>query len=448
MARSLRAPIGRVHPTVRSNVAVIRPSQRFAYTLILLFLASQCWGIPIAVSRLNWGIWPTPGDFVWVLMAPLGLYLFLSGVPTNPRSRSVRNAMLLFVVYAVLGWAIAAIRFDIPRTQVDYLFFSLFRLLQAFTVWAVAAYVPMDEEREQRLVRVTMGAALVVSVAAILQEFGVVPYENLVAHLPADPDVSGAWSPVVLGGADAALGTLNYNRIYTAHFLGAVVLVSLFGRKFSAATAAVILVLLGGMLFTQSRSSFIGLLVGLSYGLMKGGRFSSRIASVTWIVAITVLIGLAIGVDPFGSGTIAARADTFSESMVGRFTIQQSALPLVLEDSVSLIFGVGFSNVGYFLLGGGFSPAHGQYVTTLTELGVIGLAIFVVMYVRIFRSAIPTTAMGLAARAVLAAAFASAVFNDFLLPSPAFGSFLPFMLCIVGLGSVGRVNDEDPLRAR
>lgn len=448
MARSLTAPLERPYPAARANVTK-RPSQRLAYALILLYLGSLFWGIPLlAVPRLNWGIWPTPADVVWLLLVPLGTYLFFSGVPTNPRSPAVRNAMLLFVLYAVVAWFVASIRFEMPRSQVDYLLFSLFRLFQAFTVWAVAAYVPIDQDRERVLVRVIVGAALVVSIVAILQEFGVIAYEDLVAHLPSDPDVSGAWSPVVLGGADAALGTLNYNRIYTAHFLSACALVLFFGRRFSTTSASLILVLLAAMLFTQSRSSFIALLIGLSYGLTRAGRFTSRAATVGWFVAVAILVGLAIGIDPFGGGAIAARADTFSESLVGRFTIQQSALPLVLEDALSLLFGVGFANVGFFLLGGGFSPAHGQYVTVLTELGVFGLGIFIFMYVRIFRSAVPDTTIGLAARCVLAAAFASAVFNDLLLPSPAFGSFLPFVLCLAGLGSTVPSGNEDSLRAR
>lgn len=449
MAGSLTTSLEGPRPRPRADVAAIRMSQRVAFVLIFLYLFSQSWGIPlVAVSRLNWGVWPTPADIIWLLLAPLGAYLFVSGVPTNPRSTAVRNAMVLFVVYALIGWTFASIRLDVPRSQMDYLLFSLFRLVQAFTVWAVAAYVPMDHRRERRLVQALIGGALVVSIAAILQEVGLLAYEDLVAHLPSDPEVSGAWSPVALGGADAALGTLNYNRIYTAHFLAAAALVVFFGRRFSAKTSVLVLMFLAGMLFTQSRSSFIALLIGLTYGLFKGGRISSRIVSVLWIVTISILIVVAIGLDPFGGGAIAARSDTFSESMMGRFTIQQSALPLVLEDPLSLIFGIGFANVGFFVLGGGFSPAHGQYVTVLTELGVVGLALFVAMYLRLFRSTNPTTSMGLAARAVLAAVFASAVFNDLLLPSPAFGSFLPFILCIAGLGSVLPSSDEDPLRPR
>lgn len=434
----------------RPAVEVASGSARIPYLLLLAYLFTQCWGIPVvAIPGVSWGVWPTPSDIVWLALLPWGAYMFWRGASRNPRSRTIRNAMVLFAVYSVLGWAFASIRLDIPRTQLDYLVFSLFRLFQAFTVWAVASYLHLDEGRERTVVNVLIGSGLVVAVSAILQEFGVLDYSLLVAHLPADYNVSGAWAPLVVGQPDAALGTLNFNRIYTAHFLAAIALVIFFARRFSPTTGIIIVLLIAGILFTQSRSSFIGLLVGLSYGLIKGGRFRSRAVSTIWLTAVAIAIVFAIGYDPFGAGTIAARADTFSQSLAGRFAIQQSAIPLFQESALTLLFGLGLSNTGYFLLGtGGFSPAHGQYVTALVELGVVGLGVLALMYYRLFKSARPGVPLGLTARAILFGAFASAVFNDILLPSPAFGSYLAFILCLTGLGSVDPSSHEDPLRSR
>jgi len=420
----------------------------------MAFFVSQCWAIPVfATGRLNWGLWPTPSDFVWLAMLPLGVYLFVTRTPANRPAGAVRAAMVVFVVYSVLSWGFASVRLGVPLSQVDYLAYTLFRLFQSFTVWAVAAYVPLQRRHEDRVVQAITFAGLVVAVAAILEGAGILDYRVLVAHLPADAAVSGAWAPLVMNGPDAALGTLNYNRIYTAHFLGAATIVVFLYRRFSPVTAVVILLFLAGMLLTQSRSALIYLLVGLSYALFKRGRFHSRAAAIAWSIAVVILTVVAVGFDPLGQGAIAARADTFSESLYGRFEIQESALPVALQDPLSLIFGVGLANVGLFLLGkAAFSPAHGQYVTALAELGACGLVLMAIMYFRLFRFAEPEAQLGLAARAVLIGTFASAFFNDLLLPSPGFGSYLAFILCLVGIGRVHhsprRSTDEDPLRTR
>lgn len=418
------------------------------YFLVLAYIAAQCWAIPlVAVGGLNWGLWPTPADIVWVVMAPIGAYLFFRGRPKDPRAKRVRLAMVLFAAYAVMAFFLATVRFDLPRSQFDYALFSLFRLIQVYTVWTVASSIPVSVARQKRILQVLVGAGLVVAVAALLQQLGMLDYRSLVDHLPASPNISGAWSPTVTALPDAALGTLNYNRIYTAHFLAVPVVGLLLARRFTPRNSVIILILLGGMFFTQSRSSFVGLLIGLSYGLIRGGRFHSRALSVIWLVGVVVVVAVAIGWDPFGQGTIAARADTFSESLAGRFDIQQTALPLAFADPISLLFGIGLSNLGYFVLGGGFSPAHGQYITVLAELGAVGLVLFGVLYVTVFRAIEARSPLGLATRSIFIGAFASATFNDLLMPSTAFGSYMGLLFCLAGLGFATSRPHEDPLRA-
>jgi hypothetical protein len=292
------------------------------------------------------------------------------------------------------------------------------------------------DAKQVRVFRVTSAVAAFVAATAILQHYGILVYRGLVDHLPGTLAVSGPWALAAAAPADSALGTLSFNHIYAGHFIGiGIIILLLFRGRLSAIRLGLLAVMLIGLLVTQAQTAPIAVASGVAYGLVRAPRVRYKRGVVVGLILGAGLLLFIGGVDQLGSEAIDPRGKPVAESVGERFSLHGGALGLLSMDVWTPLLGVGPGNLGLFLVGGGFSPAHGQYVTVLVELGAFGLIIFVWLYARVFSSIRRETEWGLATRAVWIAIFVSAVFNDILLPSPAFGSLLAFLFCLAGTAS-------------
>lgn len=409
--------------------------EKLSFFAVVLFLASQAWGIPLLyVPGISWSLWPTPGDFVWLLLFPVATLLILRNHSWRSKARSsVLNAMYLFVVYCLVFYVLGYIYSPFPTSQFNYFAYNLFRILQATTVWLVASQVPLNGIYEQRIWQVVYLSGLVVGIAAILQQFGLIDYRWFVTHLPSDPTIAGPWALRTYAPLDAALGTLNYNRIFTGQFLASLLVIAIVARNLSFSSLLLIAVLLAGMVSTQSRTAVLTLLISLAYACLRAPRVRVNVLIVGTIVVVCLLVLLPITLDHVKNTAILSRDDTLVESLDGRLERQWAGVWVATKDLWTTFFGVGFGNLGYYWLGQGFSPAHGQYATAFAELGIAGLGLLLFLYARLFQSVGLASYNGLAVKSLLFGLIICAMFNDYLLPSPAFGTFLPWLFCLSGL---------------
>jgi hypothetical protein len=423
--------------------------------LVLAYLAVQFWAIPlVALPGISWALWPIPADIVWLAMFPIAMYLLVGrALARQPVIRSVMSAMALFIAYSVFSFFLAWLRFGFPASRLYYLFYVLFRLLQAYSVWIVALYVPMTPNAQRRVFQLLMLAGGVVSASALLQHYLFLDYRSLVKHLPSDPTVSGPWAVRVIFPADTALGTLTYNHILAGHFLVLILMILIFNKRISLITLLFSLLLSWSIFVTQSRSALIALSAGVSYGFINSSRFRLRLIPILAVLTIFAVMIPVIGVNRFPSerGTIEPREETFEESVIGRLERQKVAVMLAFSDLWAPLFGLGLGNLGYFWLGQGFSPSHGQYITVFSETGLVGLVTLVYLYLRLLKSNSTKISFALTVRSILVANLVSAVFNDLLLPNPAWGSYLGLLYCLAGLGlkiSIEENEHENSLRLR
>ncbi len=433
-----------LHSTSVQALSRPRQIERICTYLTFSFLAVQSWGIPLTpVSFLNWSLWPTLSDLVWLAMLPVLLFLLVSGGFRRPSVLPVTKTLMLLMIYGLFSFAAAMWRFELPSSQVNYLAYSFLRLIQAYTVWLIAAHSTIWQKATQNSTfTIIILAGLMVAISALLEQYGILDYRNLVSHLPPEPLISGPWAQRVVEPADAALGTLNYNRIYAAHFLSVALLAVLLRDRFSPASLLILTIFAAAIVSTQSRTAFIALGIGVVYAFVAIKQL--RVRALIFILLLIALAAILLSstLDSQSQRTISARSDTVDESLDGRLERQQQGIEVAFLDFWAPIIGVGLGNLGYFWLGGGFSPAHGQFATTLAELGIVGMAIGVVFYLRLLRSIKVTTPFTGMVAAVFASSLVSSVFNDLLLPSPAFGSYLSLLFALAGLALRASVGEK------
>lgn len=418
--------------------AKLQRTARLPFVLLLLYLAAQCWGIPVAaVPGVSWPLWPLPSDFVWLLMVPVLLHQTRYGSPRSATVARFSLSVLLFCSYSVLSFCFAWIRFGFPSSQVSYLAWDLFRLLQAYSLWSLGAHTALSPSAVRRLRDVATAAMLVVATSCLMQQFGLLDYRHLVSHLPANRAISGPWAYRVTQPAGNALGTLNYNRIATGYFLGTGALLLLASRRLRLVLVPSALVLLAALLATQSRTAMLAVAAGLAYLALRG-----RTVRVAAVLAIALLVSFALATgerrEGVGDAGFAPRGDTFQESITGRIERHQAGIKVAFRDAATLVLGVGWGNLGYFWLGSGFGSAHGLPFTVLAELGVIGFVMLIRLYYQMFSALGSEGDLAVGVRAVLFANFATAPLNDLLTPNPAGGCYLAFLFCLAGIATRAR----------
>ncbi len=173
------------------------------------------------------------------------------------------------------------------------------------------------------------------------------------------------------------------------------------------------------MLMTTSRGALVALLSGTLWGAYLCRRYMSLRVAIKWgaaICAITmvgVLIAgptfLEIYIHRFTGVYLSSASDVSS----GRSEVWLRALVAMMNSPVSLITGFGWNTwsrgsvMGYGLV------AHNHYLLLWFELGLIGLAIFLVMLRQLVTTALTTVAISNAPDRDLIIAF---VFSFLILP--------------------------------
>lgn len=417
---------------MRQKIAYQAGSAGKRFSIVLA--ASFAFGIPVrGFAWLNWSLWPTLTDLVWIV--GFVFFAFRSRRSSLPpySGKSFRFAVIGTIWFLFVNSMVSAIQLQAsgaPASQFGYSVFTAFRILQGLSiVWLIQRVVYREDVEIGTKVLVV--SASLCAAACVFQLLGLLDYRVLVSHL--NVGNAGPWTFRFTELPDAALGTWNFNRINTAHFLAVGLAVALCSRKISALGVLASVLLTAGILATQSRSvvTVVAMFV-IGFAVLKRRR-DIAIALVALSVSAAVGYQVYERVYVTESAEIALRQETVTESIDGRFAIQTYALEWwLMQPFLTQAFGVGFGNTGYFVFETGFMPAHGQFVTLLVEAGFLGALAFLIMGLLFILSLPKETDLQKVVKALAIAYFCGGFFNDILLPSPTFLNQTALLATLIG----------------
>ena len=279
----------------------------------------------------------------------------------------------LLITYATLTWLIVAL-------TINYKFYTLLdsgidlkgRLLDNALVFLLYFYgtrTVADARFVLKCVLLAVSAANAIAIGNVLGLFQI--------------GVTEVGTGLLSGRVFGAFGHANETAALIVCMLPAYVAASLssagVARWFWASAGAVSA---GMMLMTGSRGAFVGLTLGVIFGSwLCRSVISWRRATALVIVLLAVAIPLIALVSiEFGHGILAERVTDMllnpGTSSDGRAYIWRPVVDRMMASPVTLITGFGWD--AYDVMGFFFAP-HNQYLLLWFELGIIGLACYLML---------------------------------------------------------------------
>ncbi len=186
--------------------------------------------------------------------------------------------------------------------------------------------------------------------------------------------------------ADRLAGTFQYPNSF-ALLLLVCELILLSKKKLSALDFVLLAVLLGGILYTGSRTVFVLLLVSNFIMLFISGNKKLRLVVMIIAAALVVVLGVTLLVSGKTGVIYRFLRISFTEStFIGRFLYFFDAIPIILKHP----FGLGY--MGYFyiqqsLQTGMYTVAyiHNDFLQLLLDIGWVPTAVFIVSLLKFFK---------------------------------------------------------------
>lgn len=191
------------------------------------------------------------------------------------------------------------------------------------------------------------------------------------------PDINNPYARLRAGGLVRNVGIWGGYATFFIPFIFSLIYNS---RNFLWKTAySVILIIVAlGALFSLSRAAFGGLVIGVILSVFIFERFSAK--SMVVLAIIFVLLFSGVGALA-GAGFWARMNMAFSGrdgSVLARSSIFHGVMPVFLENPLGVGMGNFCEHVAKYTNGNKFDP-HNVYVQILTELGLFGLIIYVLL---------------------------------------------------------------------
>ncbi|HYP28472.1 MAG TPA: O-antigen ligase family protein [Blastocatellia bacterium] len=305
-----------------------------------------------------------------VLLAALSLFSSREQIVSRVRVMQVPQ---LKWVLMLLALAVATLPFSFwPSDSLSY-------ILNIYSRNVVCLYLIAQAVRDDRSAR-AVGGALVAGcaaiVAAMLLNFGpLVTYK----FEPGRVSIGGSYDPNDLALLFVVALPYAFFMLKGSRPLAQLMLVSSIG------------LMLVGIVKTGSRGGFIGLLVVGGLILMRGSKQMRKYTLVALVVGVTLFAAVAPASYWSRIGTIYNYEQDYNFTMKeknSRFAIWSTGLRIFASHPLT---GVGISCFGvahmkYSETGLDISP-HNSFVQVATELGVVGLALFVTIIVVSIRAA-------------------------------------------------------------
>lgn len=389
------------------------------------YLLAQCFALPLVALGPIWAVWPTLPDLLMLGIIGLSL-LYRSPVRTEAQRR------VLFVLALGTGLGAFALglllvfRDPALPAQLSFGVFGLYKLLQVTLLFAAVSRLPVEARHIRQWCGWATAGLLIMTGTIIWSFFSPAIPDALGQVLPRGRPASGPWEAYYLHD-DPGLGMVGYNHGFVAAQLLTLYSLTLMLRKRSSPPLAGLM--LAACFLTGSRAGLAGALLTLA---LEYRRMPLR--ATLWLGMAGAAAWLALPAFHLDATfqTLVERQATLVEAgdpnnLSGRDSIWQSFVIKLLGDPLRLLIGSGLGSA--IALG---NNAHMNALQVLFELGLAGLSIYALLFVRIVRG-LWRSAFGRPALYFLAGMALTTLSQETFYPNPAFSGFLPLLAVFTAL---------------
>ena len=294
--------------------------------------------------------------FVWYMVLALVSVVLVAPIVTRTLSESGLGTRVISPVPGVPIWLLMVV-FRIVRIILYAVFFSF------------ACHMIIDEEHLNFAVRTVLFSIVLLAICQIVTFLKI---KDLSLFLPWD-----VYQRMhIVGHSKAAAGRLYVMGIFLA--------MAVMYRSWKILLYVVYFAIVTmELLFSGSRAALVAVIFGFVIFVLRGD-FFWKVFALIFLALIPVGFILLQEISP-------ERVQSFAEiirdpTISSRWQIWSWSLQNLFENPQILITGVGFSNFRYALIAKtDIFHGHNDFITCVTEIGMIGLAIFVWYLVRLLK---------------------------------------------------------------
>lgn len=307
----------------------------------------------------------------------------ISAAVTRTRSLELLSVIVPFVliiIYALVTWVAAAFIFDVPHYEVRASFIRLKSSLgDDFLTFLVFFYGVMRARDAHWLMRTILWIAIAGNIVTLIDAFDV-PNLNIVEARPRDERFLGF------------IGSANDYGTFLALFLPPTVALYMGESGVSRKIAAIGLFATAFcLLLTLSRGAYVAVIAGsvissiyLRHHIRTQKFWRYGLLALSLFMAM-VLLAFALGYADLFLQRIGRFEGSAHLATSGRSTIWANALEAMLEKPITFLVGNGYnayeSSIRFY------AATHNHYLNYLYNLGAIGLALFLLVFIRIISTA-------------------------------------------------------------
>ncbi|MPY68379.1 hypothetical protein F8S09_17135 [Deinococcus sp. SDU3-2] len=389
------------------------------------YLLAQCFALPLVAFGPVWAVWPTLPDLLLLLIISVSL-LYRSPVQTEAQRR------VLFVLVLGTGLSVLALgllvvfRDPTLPAQLSFGVFGVYKLIQITLLFAAISRLPISTQRLTRWGHWALAGLLIMSGTIIWSFFSPAISNALGEFLPRGRPASGPWEAYYLH-QDPGLGMVGYNHGFVAAQLVTLYSLTIMLRGRSSALLAGLMLI--ACFLTGSRAGLAGALLTLALEYRR-----MPIRAAVWLLCSSVAAWLLLPILHLDSSfqALIERQSTLVEAsdpnnLSGRDSIWQTFAAALLRDPLRLLIGSGFGSA--IALGGN---AHMNALQILFELGLAGLSVYTLLFVRLV-GGLWRSPFGCPALYLLAGLALTTLSQETFYPNPAFSGFLPLLAVLIAL---------------
>lgn len=348
--------------------------------MFITFLASMFWRpslgiyllvltLPLQTGRYKLHDFPLGSEFIDILLLGTILGLIIKGRSFIPKGHW--SKFLLFYAlfcYLSLWEGSYFIRAPLPLWISDPRFSDWKNYVEMFLLALVVASAIKSKTEVQLLL-----VCMCLSVLVVNRSYHSTLSHRDLSHFSEDVRDAGALGYAGVNGLAA------FEAMFSALLLG----IFVFTRRisFKLAILLVLATCVYCLLFSFSRGGYVGFLVGL----VTVGLFKSRwllIAAVVLVIGWQTLLPVSVQERIAMTTEDAAEGAQFDPSAQNRIKLWEDAMTLFKQNPVT---GTGFETYGS-MWRLGYADTHNYYVKVLAEMGIVGMALYLLLLWKFFRS--------------------------------------------------------------
>lgn len=371
--------------SVKPNPISISSSQlkgtKWLFFAFCCYLLSQSFTVPILPIG-PWALWPCFSDFAFFFIVFTFIRCRRYTTPLSLPNKRIFSIFIIIFLGSILSYLCYLASANTNAVGPPFGAFQLYRLMQYFSLFWLIARIPLTPERLHKMRQIVDGVLIFVCLGVFLTYAGVIPLSLITAHLPR----VGAWQYYDNVGqiGTKGLGFVGYNHAYVAAQVMMLLILRLHlgsSQKKDISNTTLLILSTLTVFISESRSGFGAILFLMSLYLVTKPIYVLVIVNIAWILPVLVSsLGLKpIELNSYEGSIIERQLTVFqankTENLSGRDETWAAHLAALDDNQVSWIVGNGFGSA----IDRG-ANAHMLYLQITSETGLIGLAIFGILF--------------------------------------------------------------------